>query len=100
MAVSPETKLNKPSTCSYNSFADSFQSANGLSPGDVTCDWNKKHGERIQVVCNVMVYNPLCSAHRMLPDFSPISTCDNVIFVTLQIVIEENWQDLCPEVLG
>ncbi|XP_039972510.1 glutathione hydrolase 7-like isoform X5 [Xiphias gladius] len=49
MDVSPETKLNKQSTCSYKSFADSFQSADGSSPSEpsgsspITCDLDKNH---------------------------------------------------------
>lgn len=44
MDVSPETKLNNQSACSYKSFAGSTQLSDGLSPRDFTCDLNKNHG--------------------------------------------------------
>ncbi|XP_071350806.1 glutathione hydrolase 7-like isoform X4 [Trachinotus anak] len=43
MDVSPETKINKQSTSSYKSFADSFQLADGSSPSDFPCELNKNH---------------------------------------------------------
>lgn len=44
MASSPDTKLNKQLTCSYNSFSGSSHLADGSI--DVTCDENQKRGER------------------------------------------------------
>ncbi|XP_035858404.1 glutathione hydrolase 7-like [Sander lucioperca] len=41
MDVTLETKLNRPLTFSYKSIARSSQLADGSSPRDFTCDWNK-----------------------------------------------------------
>ncbi|XP_078105708.1 glutathione hydrolase 7-like [Sander vitreus] len=43
MDVTLETKLNRPLTFSYKSFACSSQVADGSSPRDFTCDWNKNY---------------------------------------------------------
>lgn len=49
MNISPETKLNNQSACSYKSVAASVELADGSSPSDFTCDLNKNYGESTQV---------------------------------------------------